>query len=52
VDLRYAPNKMERKAVCTQIKEVACVIIIKGTLTLEFPDFFRTLEVKDGMFSA
>lgn len=34
----YALNMMERRAVCTQVKETACAIIAKGTLTLEFPD--------------
>lgn len=39
-----ALDKMERKAVCAQIKATACVMIAKGTLTLEFPDFWELLS--------
>lgn len=31
---------------CTQIKETACVIIAKGTLTLEFPDFLELSSLR------
>lgn len=42
----YALNTMERRAVCTQVKETACVIIAKGTLTLEFPDSWELLSLR------
>ena len=42
----YALNTMERRAVCTQVKETACAIIAKGTLTLEFPDSWELLSLR------
>lgn len=46
------PNRMEREAVCTPIKETAMCDYCKRNLDFGISWFLRTLEFKDGVFSA